>query len=47
MRSAKQIAKEFTADFQRVVHRFCPVPVRCNARVIKYRHSIAACLVGK
>jgi hypothetical protein len=35
MRSAKVIAKAFSAAFECMVHRFCPVPVRCSDRVIK------------
>ena len=47
MRSAKVIAKAFSAGFQRIVHRFCPVPVGSSDRVTKYRHFRADCSVGK
>ncbi len=47
MRSAKVIAKAFRAGFQRMVHRFCPVPVGSSDRVTKYRHFSAACSVGE
>lgn len=47
MRSANVITKAFGAGFQRMVHRFCPVPVGSSDRVTNYRHFRAACSVGK
>lgn len=39
MRSAKVMANAFEAGFQRIVHRFWPVPVGSNDRVTEYRHG--------
>ena len=39
-------ANAFSAGFQRIVHRFWPVPVGSSDRVTKYRHLRTACSVA-
>ena len=47
MRSAKVMAKAFSAGFQRTAHRVCPVPFGSRLLVTKYKVFIADCSFGK
>src|SRR5829696_6756131 len=47
MRPSKVTAKALRAGFHLVAHPALPLPVGSRDRVTRYRHSIAACSLGK